>query len=280
MTLILAACSGPAPAPTQTGSAQATATAAPATEIPLPTNTPTVVPATNTPTDVPPTSTPEPTATATAAPRLIDALTIAGLSKLGEVTIPRQPYLLLDDSLSGAVGGYTSDSQHLVLSTGAGVDVLSTATLDIEAHYPGLRLVALLTDGRFAALHGDALVKVAPISGEMETVATEADFSGAFAVSPTGEQVASVVDARTVRLYSLTGAALDIPTRAAPSKVTFTGDGAFVILDFIRTADARFEVYETGAARLSSCTRIPPSRNQGFRPTAHTLCRRMRMGCI
>ncbi len=172
----------------------------------------------------------------------------------GVVTIPRQPNLLLDPNLSGVVGGYTSDSQHIILRTDAGVDVLSPQSLDLEAHYPGLQLVSLLSDGRFAALQGGSLVKVDPVSGEMESAETEADFSGQFAVSPTGEQAASVVDTKTVRLYSLTGGQpLDIPIKNSelPEKILFTGDGANLVLEFISnsSSNSRFEVYDTSAAQ-------------------------------
>lgn len=240
--LILSACSSPTPATTEapaptTAPEQPTATLAP----------------TETPTEVPPTSTPEPTATPTPAPQPISAANISGLALASVVEIPRQPNLVLDPNLSGVVGGYTSDSQHIILRTDAGVDVLSHQSLDLEAHYPGLQLINILSDGRFAALQGGSLVFVEPLSGEMESVGTDVNFSGQFAVSPTGEKAASAVDSKTVRLYSLTGGQpLDIPIKNSelPEKLQFTGDGVNLVLEFIsNSSNSRFEVYDTSAAQ-------------------------------
>lgn len=262
LALLLSACASPTPTATQPPAPTAVAD--------LPSPTATAVPPSATPSAVPPTDTPAPTATATAthtatpAPQPISAANAAQLARVGVMTLPRQPILLTDAQLSGIVGGYTADSQHLIVRTDAGVDILAAATLELEQHYPGLRLVNGLSDGRFAALQAGALVFVDPLSGERETIATEASFAGQFAVSPTGAQVASVVDDRTLRVYTLAGGApLDIALKNGerPAGLWFTGDGGTLVLDFVsRAASSRFEVYaaDTAAKLYEYPTYRPP----------------------
>ncbi len=253
LALILSACSSPTPtaAPTQA--------AVPPTEAPTPANGTQGQAATSAPTEVPtatpteaPTNTPEPTATPTPAAQPISAANVANLAQTGTIDIPRQPNLVLNTNLSGEVGGYTSDSQHIVLRSDSGVDVLSVAKLEVEKQFPGMRLAALLSDGRFAAVQGNSLVKVNPATGDMETVKTDADFSGRFAVSPTGEQAASVADAKTLRVYSLTGGdPLDIPLKKSqyPDNMFFTGDGVHLVLEFLYSDPSRIEVYDAATAK-------------------------------
>jgi WD40 repeat protein len=248
LSIILSACSSPAPtteAPVLTEAAQPTATVPP-TEPP-------------TPTEVPPTSTPEPTATPEPEPQPITADNVSGIALSSVVEIPRQPNLIFEADpgrneyygSSGIVGGYTPDSQHLIFRSDAGVDVLAAQTLEVEKHYPGLYLANILADGRFAAVQSSQLVFVDPVSGEMETVETDASFSGLYAVNPSGEQAAVLVDDNIVRLYSLTGGEpldIDLGQSDPPQKLSFTGDGGTLILVILGGGNSRFEAYETATA--------------------------------
>jgi hypothetical protein len=208
---------------------------------------------------VPPTSTPEPTATPTPAAQPISAANISGVALSSVVEIPRQPNLIFEPDPgrneltgpSGILGGYTPDSQHIIFRTDAGVDVLAAQTLELEKHYPGLFLANVLADGRFAAVKGNQLVFVDPVSGEMETVETEADFSTVYGINPNGEQVAVLVEGNIVRLYSLTGGEpmdIDLGRSDPPQKIFFTGDGSTLILQMLAGNNSRFEAYEAATA--------------------------------
>jgi hypothetical protein len=87
-------------------------------------------------------NTPAPTATLAPEPQVINGENAANLAFQGLVDLPRKtsvawPYVI-----------YSGDSQHIAVTTEAGVDVLNSKTLEFETSFPGLRVDGSLEDGR------------------------------------------------------------------------------------------------------------------------------------
>ncbi|MBI5714709.1 MAG: WD40 repeat domain-containing protein [Chloroflexi bacterium] len=228
LALILSACASPTPPPTLTA-------------VPTPTTA-------NTPT---PANTPTAANTATPAPTATPAATATPVCPAAEANNLRVMPL------------FTSNSKHIVLGTGCGVEVFEAQTLKPVANYGGLVLANVLPDGRFAARAGSNVVLVEPASGKMESLKTKVDFSGIVAVSPAGTLLAKLMDGKTVRLFDLnsdktTDLALQVQTTEAARYLRFSPNGALLVVGFVDAPNPRMlateavnflAVYEVASAK-------------------------------